>query len=355
MFRFTLRKPHKSITRRLHQKSPSKGKIITSGVVDTRISMSVEQYLYRSEFDYPILFIRQARPTVILGCNQNAWLDCNIHKLNKGGVDLMRRCAGGGAEYVDQGTLLVSFIGNHIKYPLLSPSNCEQLIEIAIHQAFNVDVTTNSRYQFMANGMKVGNTSFESKPEPLDSIHTLYQTSLFVNTNLEAMKEYTKNDNSVANLLTCDSESTIDDLRNSIKKNFKLLHYPVTEFKQIEIDEIGMKRIPGVRQIYDEIYTINHIYSGGVPRFNKYFYGEYDWGYIRILLQVDHGVITDISCSTDSMIIVIPHLLRDILMNTKYSRVDVYTTLGRYIERETIGILNGILRDVRELMFREMY
>ena len=58
----------------------------------------------------PILFLWVARPTVVIGRNQNPWLECDVAFNQKQDVYFARRVTGGGAVYHDAGNLNISLI-----------------------------------------------------------------------------------------------------------------------------------------------------------------------------------------------------------------------------------------------------
>ena len=85
---------------------------------DPYLNLSIEHYLLqRSAPDSALLFLYRNRPSVIIGRNQNPWLEVNLALLNESGdrpeteppglgtVDLVRRRSGGGTVFHDEGNV----------------------------------------------------------------------------------------------------------------------------------------------------------------------------------------------------------------------------------------------------------
>lgn len=85
---------------------------------DPYLNLSIEHYLLqRSAPDSALLFLYKNRPSIIIGRNQNPWLEVNLALLNASGerpeteppglgvVDLVRRRSGGGTVFHDEGNV----------------------------------------------------------------------------------------------------------------------------------------------------------------------------------------------------------------------------------------------------------
>lgn len=90
--------------------------IYLSRTLDPFVNLAIEQYLLtHSPPSSTILFLYSNRPSVILGRNQNPWVEVNNGLLKKGHgdikkVDLVRRRSGGGTVWHDEGNVNYSVI-----------------------------------------------------------------------------------------------------------------------------------------------------------------------------------------------------------------------------------------------------
>ncbi|OJD36141.1 lipoyltransferase and lipoate-protein ligase [Diplodia corticola] len=78
---------------------------------DPYVNLSIEHYLLqKSAHDSVVLFLYANRPCIVVGRNQNPWLEVNLGLLRGGAVELVRRRSGGGAVFHDEGNLNWSVI-----------------------------------------------------------------------------------------------------------------------------------------------------------------------------------------------------------------------------------------------------
>ncbi|KAI9848205.1 MAG: Biotin/lipoate A/B protein ligase [Sclerophora amabilis] len=97
--------------------------IFVSRSLDPYVNLSIEHYLLqRSPAESRVLFLYTNRPCIVIGRNQNPWLEANLRLLHGGatasdagsrtvsGVSLVRRRSGGGAVFHDEGNVNYSVI-----------------------------------------------------------------------------------------------------------------------------------------------------------------------------------------------------------------------------------------------------
>ncbi|KAI9731761.1 MAG: Biotin/lipoate A/B protein ligase [Cirrosporium novae-zelandiae] len=106
------------------EKSDTKHQVYISRSNDPYLNLSIEHYLLENtSAESRILFLYKNAPTVVIGRNQNPWLETNLrflrhphgkyieHELSRlGKINLVRRRSGGGAVFHDEGNLNYSAI-----------------------------------------------------------------------------------------------------------------------------------------------------------------------------------------------------------------------------------------------------
>ncbi|BFZ53852.1 hypothetical protein PYCC9005_000883 [Savitreella phatthalungensis] len=72
---------------------------------DSAFNLALEDALFNRLSGRKAFLFYCNRPSVIIGRNQNPWLECDPRKLARSSIQLMRRFSGGGAVYHDLGNL----------------------------------------------------------------------------------------------------------------------------------------------------------------------------------------------------------------------------------------------------------
>ena len=89
----------------------SKYQIYISRSLDPFLNLSIEHFLLqKTPPQSTVLFLYVNRPCVVIGRNQNPWLEANLALLREYNVQLVRRRSGGGAVFHDEGNVNYSVI-----------------------------------------------------------------------------------------------------------------------------------------------------------------------------------------------------------------------------------------------------
>ena len=85
--------------------------LLRSPFTDPAQNLALEEALFRARTgsDATVLLYRNS-PCVVIGRNQNPWVECDVSWLSANGIPLLRRASGGGAVWHDFGNLNISFI-----------------------------------------------------------------------------------------------------------------------------------------------------------------------------------------------------------------------------------------------------
>jgi lipoate---protein ligase len=337
-------------------KNDSKPHVFLAGEMDCRLLLSFGEYLFKSET--PSLFIARAKPSIIFGINQNPYLECNIQQIQKDGIDLIRRTTGGGAVYVDPGTLMVGFFGPK-KYPNFDKNNIDNIIIKSLNSfiKYPAEVVGKNDIKVAIDGVynKIAGQAYK-----ISDTHYKHHLSILVDTEMNKLSKYlTPNKLKMQSKATKSAKSNVInmvDIINStnstncvelcynltgkLVENF-LDHYNFQNYNQSVI--IGQRaytnlllllnkyknnntnvittnnllQIPEIAGTYKTLCS-NEMVFGRTPDFTHEFEARYDWGTVRVELFVKGNVIRQITCYTDSIITNIPEKLKTILIGKPY-------------------------------------
>ena len=162
--------------------------IYLSASNDPYLNLSIEHYLYtRSAFGAHVLFLYVNRPALIIGRNQNPWVECNLPLLlsrkkvaaskpedprvsacaeeNRYEVELVRRRSGGGAVYHDLGNLNWTLIGPKDGF---TRDKGVEMVVAALRNRGKERIRVNERHDIVMN---VGENKGGSAPTKTDQDH----------------------------------------------------------------------------------------------------------------------------------------------------------------------------------------
>ena len=151
--------------------------------LDPYKNLAIEKYLLDTvPRDGCTLYLWQNQNTVVIGHNQNAWVECRTTLLEQEGGKLARRLSGGGAVFHDLGNLNFSFCMKTENY------NIDQQITAVIDavSAFGADAKSSGRNDIvLGDGRKFSGNAFLEKDDC-----ACHHGTLMIQTDLDSVERY---------------------------------------------------------------------------------------------------------------------------------------------------------------------
>lgn len=299
--------------------------ICNSSCCDPYRNIATEKYLLETVApDSCVLFLWQNQNTVVIGRNQNAWVECRTALLEQEGGHLARRLSGGGAVFHDLGNLNFTFLMHQQDYDL---DRQLEVIRVACAAA-GITVERSGRNDLLANGCKFSGNAF---------YHThgraYHHGTLLIDADMDRLSRYLTpskakleakgvasvrsrviNLNSLCPTLTC----------AQMAQNMAQAFGAVYGITPVQIP------MPETRQIRDDAKMLGSwdwLYGQKLP-FSVAFSDRFDWGSIELQLQVKGGQVTAAQVYSDAMDWSIAQLLQQRLPGCRFSANALCDALG---------------------------
>jgi lipoate-protein ligase A len=129
----------------------------------------------------PCSFFWRATDSVVIGKNQNPWLECNLEAMATDGVPLARRISGGGAVFHDLGNLNYAFIESRQDY---CPDHTYNRV-IKVLQELGVNAERMGKSSIGVEGQKISGNAFAYRRN-----HVLHHGTLLLGADLDKLHRY---------------------------------------------------------------------------------------------------------------------------------------------------------------------
>ena len=290
-----------------------------------------------------MLYLWQNLNTVVIGKNQNAWLECRTSLLAEEGGKLARRLSGGGAVYHDLGNLNFTFVMCKEDYDL---DKQVTVIQKACHLE-GIRAEKSGRNDLLADGRKFSGNAFYQ-----DKTHAYHHGTLMVDVDKEKLGRYLSPPKAkleakgvasvrsrVVNLTELSPTLTIAGMRSHMIRAFQEV-YGLTATEFVLTD--AMK---------EEIQTLKALYSSW-----DYLYGaplsftfsceeKFDWGYIGLQLDAKGGTISDVQINTDAMDWTLPESIVKALKSCRFDTDSmVYALQQAFLPADVCEDLCGLIK-----------
>ncbi|WP_110932870.1 lipoate--protein ligase [Paenibacillus bouchesdurhonensis] len=276
-------------------------RIIVSTEHDPYYNLALEEDLLKHvQQNEVILYIWQNEKTVVIGRNQNPFLECDVSQLSSSGVRLARRISGGGAVYHDLGNLNFTFIYKE------SNKNVEKQLNVIKKavEAFDVAVELSGRNDLTIQGFKFSGHAFYAE-DGNEFHHGTLMVDVDVNQLVKVLKPsklkmeargITSVKSRVVNLKTLNPSFSVAKLTELLmfyfEEDYGETCQPLTYSSQ-NYKPINLHKYKDSGWIYGEC-----------PKYDVMLERKTSLGIIQALLSIENGRIKKINIYTDSLSLV---------------------------------------------------
>lgn len=296
-------------------------KIYKSNTLDPYINLAAEKILLDTvSDDCCILYLWQNKNTVVIGQNQNPWLECRCKLLESEGGKLARRLSGGGAVYHDTGNLNFTFICSTENYDLKKHLS---VIKNACRYA-GINAEFSGRNDVLASGKKFsGNAFYNSRGK------SYHHGTLLISADIEKMQRYLTPPK--AKLEAKGIKSTRSRVVNLSDLANGLTCEKMTEFMSLSFEEMyNIKATSDILIDKKQLLELAHKYSSweylyGTPMpFTFSIEDHFPWGNINLQFLIKNGVVNSVNVYSDSMDWTLPDLIKKTITGTKFTSTDLF-------------------------------
>ena len=275
-------------------------RIYESSTYDPYVNLATEKHLMdTTPAGTCVLYLWQNQNTVVIGRNQNPWLECRNSLLEQEGGRLARRLSGGGAVFHDLGNLNFTFIMRKEDYDL---DRQLSVIQKACALA-GIQAEKSGRNDLLADGRKFSGNAFYQ-----NSTHAYHHGTLMVDVDKERLGRYlsppkakleakgvTSVRSRVVNLKELAPALTVDALKGYMSDAFCQVYSMGAA--PIVLEDTDMATI---RQLSAQYCSWEYLFGTPLP-FTFACEGHFPWGHIHLQLRAKEGIITDAKLYSDSM------------------------------------------------------
>ena len=263
--------------------------ILISKEYNPYLNIAIEKHLFES-FNNDLLYLWVNDPCVVIGRNQNAWLECNLEYMKDKKIHLVRRLTGGGAVYQDRGNLNYSFFTRD--------KDIEYLLSFVkdVLGMYGINSINSQR-----NDLLVDDRKFSGTAKMVDGDKHLYHGTLMVDVNydhlinsLKPSKLKMKSHNiesvrsRVINLKEINEDITVNSMIDSFKK-LPMIEKEIDLENNTQIDEY-FNSMSNSKWIFDE-----------TPKFETVLEYRINNSNYQVLVDVHDGHIANAKVYTDSI------------------------------------------------------
>lgn len=273
---------------------------IENNSTDPTYNLAFEEYVFNNLCkDDTILLLWQNEPSVIIGRYQNTVEEINTDYIEEKGIHVVRRMTGGGAVYHDLGNLNYSFIIPNVEAEIDFKTFSRPLVEALDKLGITAEQT--GRNDITIDGKKIsGNAQFYNKKGLLHHGTILFDAKLNAVQDALRVKEgkiSSKGIKSVRSRVTNIKPYMSEDMDVETFKRFLLDAF--SESGGLTEYVLSAEEKETINKLAAEKYRTWEWNHGSSPKSNIEKEGYFPGGYVKVMMDVDNGIINSIKIYGD--------------------------------------------------------
>lgn len=274
--------------------------LVCSPSYDPYFNLALEEYLL--SFAQPnkiFLYLWQNDNTVVIGRNQNPWVECRTELLQSEGGKLARRQSGGGAVFHDLGNLNFTFLCPETEYDLQKNLS---VIEKACQYA-GLSPVFSGRNDLLIDGKKFSGNAFHHTKG-----YVYHHGTLLIHSDIEKLERYlsppkaklqSKGIASVRSRVT--NLSQLAPALNCTKMKNNMIQAFATVFDGLPVQQFLTEAdTVAVTQLAQKYSDKDWLFGKPFP-FTCMIENRFSFGNLQLQLSVEGNTIQDLQIYSDSM------------------------------------------------------
>ncbi len=271
------------------------------------------------------LYLWQNQNTVVIGRNQNPWLECRTSLLEKEGGRLARRLSGGGAVFHDLGNLNFTFIMHKEDYDL---DRQLTVIQKACALA-GIAAEKSGRNDLLADGRKFSGNAFYQ-----NATHAYHHGTLMVDVDKEKLGRYLSPPKAkleakgvasvrsrVVNLKELAPNLTIDLMKEYMAAAFAEVYGGAAA--TLELTDADLAAVTVLKEKYG---SWGYLFGTPLP-FSFECESHFPWGHIHLQLDAKNGEIIGARIYSDAMDWTLPEKVEQVLTGCRFDTAQMQAAL----------------------------
>ncbi len=297
-------------------------RIYENTCTDPYINLAIEKQLMDTTGPGEcILYLWQNQNTVVIGRNQNPWLECRTSLLEAEGGKLARRLSGGGAVFHDLGNLNFTFLVNREDYDV---DRQLSVIQTACAMA-GITAVKSGRNDLLADGHKFSGNAFYH-----NGSHAYHHGTLLIDVDTDKLQRYLSPSKAkleakgvssvrsrVVNLNTLSPDLTCQTMKAYMTAAFQNVYGLSAETVVLTPEDHWA--IEALGKTYS---SWEYLYGTPLP-FTFECQTRFPWGSIQLQLQAKNGVITGAKVYSDAMDWQLPSTVEHALTGCRFCLTDM--------------------------------